>query len=411
LDGNPEIMAHLEPLVTGLIKSVLQKELMEYYEEVFSLINECTTLAISPVMWEMLFLLYKTFQQDTADYFTEMMPCLHNYVTVDPPAFLAEPQYCEVIFNMCKQMLMDYSGEGAQCQAAKLLEVIILQYSGQCDHLLPKFITLCLQRLVLELRTSELRVMLLQVIIAGIINNPVLVLQHLENMKTPNSPNGVTGDFLNQWMKDTDCFLGLHDRKVFILGVCSLLSVPEEHRPPAYIEHAPKLLPALLMIFNGLQLTYDKLEAEVEAEEQENGEIETELNDSDDEYDEEGAQYVEYLNKKAEGGGKTYSLDDDEDWGNELDMFVTPIDDNPNVDEYISFKNTFEALQHRDGNLFNLLTSSLPDEQKHGVQEVINHALLKQKKIESLKIEAGGGYNFQVTNIGAANIQFGGSLS
>ena len=410
LDGNPEIMAHLEPMVSGLIESVLQKELMEYYEEVFSLINECTTLAVSPVMWKMLFLLYKTFQQDTADYFTEMMPCLHNYVTVDPPAFLGEPQYCEVIFNMCKQMLMEYSGEGAQCQAAKLLEVIVLQYSGQCDHMLPGFITLCLQRLAMELRTSELRVMLLQVIIAGIINNPVLVLQHLESMKSPSAPNGVTGEFLNQWMKDTDCFLGMHDRKVFILGVCSLLSVPQEHRPPAYIENAPKFLPALLMIFNGLQTTYDKLEADVEAEGETNGDgdIETELNDSDDEYDEEGQQYLEYLNKKD--GGKAYDLDDD-DWGNELDMFVTPIDDNPNVDEYISFKNTFEALQNRDGNLFALLTQDLPDEQKHGVQEVINHALVKQKKIESLKIEAEGGYQFRVTNIGSANIQFGGSLS
>ena len=33
-----------------------------------------------------------------------MMPCLHNYVTVDPQAFLGEPKYCEVIFNMCKQV-------------------------------------------------------------------------------------------------------------------------------------------------------------------------------------------------------------------------------------------------------------------------------------------------------------------
>jgi hypothetical protein len=36
--------------------------------------------------------------------YLEMMPCLHNYVTVDPQAFLAEPKYCEIIFNMCKQV-------------------------------------------------------------------------------------------------------------------------------------------------------------------------------------------------------------------------------------------------------------------------------------------------------------------
>jgi len=406
LDGNPEIMAHLEPLVTGLIQSVLQKELMEYYEEVFSLINECTTVQISPTMWSMLFLLYKTFQQDTADYFTEMMPCLHNYVTVDPAAFMGEQQYVEVVFNMCKDMLMIYSGEGAQCQAAKLLEVIVLQYNGQCDHLLPKFINLCLQRLTMELQTSELRVMLLQVIIACLINNSVLVLSHLESVQTPNAPKSVTGEFLNQWMSDTDCFLGMHDRKIFILGVCSLLSIPEANRPPAFFEHAPKFLPALLVVFNGLENMYEKLEAEVEEEEQ-NGNIEEELNDSDDEYDEEGAEYIEYLKKKE---AKGYDIEDDDDWANELDMFTTPIDDNPNIDEYISFKSSFEALQHNDANLFTLMSGGLNDEQKHGIQEVINHAVLKQKKLESLKIQEQGGYNFQLTNV-PTNIQFGGSLS
>ena len=32
------------------------------------------------------------------------------------------------------QMLIEYTGEGAQCQAAKLLEVIVLQYRGHLDQ-------------------------------------------------------------------------------------------------------------------------------------------------------------------------------------------------------------------------------------------------------------------------------------
>ena len=31
-------------------------------------------------------------------------------------------------------MLIEYTGEGAQCQAAKLLEVIVLQYRGHLDN-------------------------------------------------------------------------------------------------------------------------------------------------------------------------------------------------------------------------------------------------------------------------------------
>merc|ERR1712150_173 len=83
---------------------------------------------------------------------------------------------------------------------------------------------------------------------------------------------------------------------------------------------------------------------------------------------------------------------------------------NDSDDEYLTFKLTFEALQGRDANIFNLLSRDLTEQQKTGIQEVINKALLKEKKIESLKIEASGGYNFQVTNV-PTNISFGGSLS
>lgn len=37
---------------------------------------------------------------------TEMMPCLHNYITVDTPAFLANPKNLELIYNMCKKVFM-----------------------------------------------------------------------------------------------------------------------------------------------------------------------------------------------------------------------------------------------------------------------------------------------------------------
>ena len=55
------------------------------------------------------------------------------------------------------------SGEDAECHAAKLLEVILIQYRGQVDHVLQLFVELALERLTREVRTSELRTMCLQV--------------------------------------------------------------------------------------------------------------------------------------------------------------------------------------------------------------------------------------------------------
>jgi len=35
----------------------------------------------------------------------DMMPALHNYVTVDPQAFLSDPKRMEMIYDICKTVL------------------------------------------------------------------------------------------------------------------------------------------------------------------------------------------------------------------------------------------------------------------------------------------------------------------
>ena len=107
--------------------------------------------------------LFKVFEKDAFDYFTDMMPALHNYVTVDTEAFVSNPNYLLALFNMCKAILTGDSGEDAECHAAKLLEVILLQCKGRVDQCIPSFVELVLSRLTREVKTSELRTMCLQV--------------------------------------------------------------------------------------------------------------------------------------------------------------------------------------------------------------------------------------------------------
>jgi hypothetical protein len=47
------------------------------------LASDLTTTHISDNMWSMLNVIYGVFQSDGLDYFTDMMPVLHNYITVD----------------------------------------------------------------------------------------------------------------------------------------------------------------------------------------------------------------------------------------------------------------------------------------------------------------------------------------
>jgi len=53
-------------------------------------------------MWKILELIYQLFEKDGFDYFTDMMPALHNYITVDTPVFLSNENHILAMFNMCK---------------------------------------------------------------------------------------------------------------------------------------------------------------------------------------------------------------------------------------------------------------------------------------------------------------------
>uniref|UniRef100_A0A672NS18 Importin-8-like n=1 Tax=Sinocyclocheilus grahami TaxID=75366 RepID=A0A672NS18_SINGR len=275
-----EISQQLEGICLQVIGLVLQKPIIEFYEEILSLAFGLTCYSISPQMWQLLGVLYDVFQHDCFDYFTDMMPLLHNYVTVDTNMLLSDPKYLEVIYTMCKKVLTSDAGEDPECHAAKLLEVIILQCRGRgIDQCIPLFVEAVLERLTRGVKSSELRTMCLQVVIAALYYNPTLLIHTLENIRFPHSPEPITAQFINQWMNDTELFLGLHDRKMCIIGLSVLMELPS--RPAVLEEVAGQIVPSILLLFLGLKHIYatrvlnkpEQLTRAQGTEEEENGEI------------------------------------------------------------------------------------------------------------------------------------------
>lgn len=244
---------------------------IEFYEEAFSLAYDLTSKTISADMWQMLGLIYQVFKKDGIDYFLDLMPALHNYVTVDTPAFLSNQDYVTAIFDMCKTVLTNgEAGEDAECHAAKLIEVIILQCKGNIDTCIPSFVELVVDRLMQEVKSSELRTMCLQVLIAALYYNPVLLLQILQTLqgRLQQQLGGeqLSSHFVKRWLDDSDCFLGIHDRKLYVLGMCTAITLGE-HKPNVLNEQAENVLPSLLMIFEGLKRAYQSRAQEGEEEE------------------------------------------------------------------------------------------------------------------------------------------------
>lgn len=371
MEEHPQVIATLHPIVLQVIGHILSQNIAEFYEEAFSLVYDLTLKSITPDMWKLLELIYQVFQkEDGADYFVDMMPSLHNYITVDTPAFLSNQNHLLAMFNMSKSILSSNSTtEEAECNAAKLLEVIILQCKGRIDECIPSFVELALGRLTREVKTSELRTMCLQVVIAALYYNPQLLLETLNKIPLPNSNDSILAHFIKQWLHDTDCFLGIHDRKLFVVGLCTLITLGN-NKPQVLSEVSDKIVPSLILIFDGLKRAYEaRATAEDSSdEEDDNDDCEEGLSSDEDEIDELGPNYFDRIADVAQKKGAEQGLDitasikdgeddsdeeedDDSDDDDEVDEtalegFTTPLDDDDNpeyVDEYISFQEVFQS--------------------------------------------------------------------
>lgn len=168
MEGKLEVMGELEKIVLPIITVIIQHGLVDFYEELFSILTTLTAKQISDQMWQALFLVHDVFKDQAAvDFFSEMMPLLHNYVTVDTPAFLSDSRKrLECVIKIVKEVLMSNSSDDEnESYAAKLLEVIVLQCHGQIDDYLPMILQLVFEKLAScdQSRFLELRTMLLQV--------------------------------------------------------------------------------------------------------------------------------------------------------------------------------------------------------------------------------------------------------
>ncbi|XP_061617784.1 importin-8 isoform X1 [Phyllopteryx taeniolatus] len=397
MEDHKEITQQLEDICLQVIGLVLQKPIIgmpEFYEEILSLAFGLTCQTISPQMWQLLSVLYEVFQHDCFDYFTDMMPLLHNYVTVDTNVFIANPKNLEIIYSMCKKVLTTDSGEEAECHAAKLLEVMILQCKGRgIDQCIPLFVEAVLERLTRGVKSNKLRITCLEVVIAALYYSPALLMHTLDNTHFSQNPQTITAHFINQWMNDTEFFLGLHDRKMCIIGLTVLMELPS--RPAALESVASQILPSVLLLFLGLKhlsasrnINKPDLLAHARAlDEDQNEEIPTD----EDEVNEK-CSIMQQQSSVPMGLGDE-SNDDDDYWdddddddsfeGTPLEEYSTPVDYDNGEDEYQFFASALLRVQNSDLAWYQCLTAPLSDDQKAQLQEI--YSVSQQRRSTATK--------------------------
>ncbi|XP_046861110.1 importin-7-like [Xenia sp. Carnegie-2017] len=402
-----EICDQLEKIVSGIIEAVLKEGIIDFYEDVLTIMVTATLYHVSPLMWNLLYVMYEAFERDGFDFFTDMSSPLHNYITVNPEAFISNSKNMEIVFAMCHKMLSDDDcGEDAQCYAAKILEVVILQFPGRIDQWITPFAQLALARLTRNVVTSELRVMCLQVVVSTLYYNPIFLPTILDKLHLPESSEPITVQFFAQWMDDANCFFGLHDRKMFVLGLCSILGIRSDMRPKGLHDCASQILPSLLLIFSGQALSNENSDGDDDENfNDDDNANEGELESDDDEVNEDDIVYVENLAKRASNAMLNYEADDEDD-ETDLEAYTTAIDNEDSVDEYAVFKQCLLNIQAQDPAWYNQLTNSLNDQQKRDLQHLFVLADQRRAAQETRRLDMQGGYNFANTSV-PSNFSFG----
>ena len=378
-EDKAEMYRALEPVILQPIHLIFTSSVEEFYEEAMSLCSDLTSKNISSNMWKMLEVMYQT-MFDGGEYFCDLMPVLHNFVTVDTNAFLSSTDFIMCMYNMCKAMLEGPPDQLVMCHAAKLLEVIILQCKGRnIDQVIPIFVELVLQKLM-TITSSKLRTLCVQVILAALHYNPQLLLSLLDKIQISGLQGSVFGHFVQQWIQEMDSFQTRHDRKLSVLGLVHLMQMSEnsEVRP-----HVQLILPSSIVLFSGLNRFYWTSTDGKDEEEKNDGinpNVESELLDSDedtmDNIRQEKPTIGDNGNNNDEGVAEEDDLCEETNW----EAYSTPLDMSGSEDEYIAFRNALGELECSNPAWYAHLIGTLTIDQRTAVTEIMALVELKQSQ-------------------------------
>ncbi|KAJ2547796.1 Nonsense-mediated mRNA decay protein 5, partial [Coemansia sp. RSA 1933] len=229
LENSPEVVYRLEEVVFPVVRYVLDQRLIDLYDEVFEILDCClfSVKAVSQNSWNLFGTIYDCFKNDGIDFIEEMLPSLDNYVSYGTDVVASNSDVQARLFDIIETVMKsDRVGEADRVCACKLAEAIMLHGRGKVDGMIPGFISLAAAYLLVDdaIQTSSFRVYALEVILNALHYNPVITLNVLEQYKW-------TEGIFVLLLQNSGKFTRVHDKKLFILGLTAVLSVPSKQLP------------------------------------------------------------------------------------------------------------------------------------------------------------------------------------
>ena len=284
LEATPDVLMHLETILMPVIQITLENKLYDLYTEVFEIIDSCTFSAkiISPTMWQAFELMHKSFKAGAELYLEDMLPALENFVTYGTQTIIQTPAYLEALLGMVSDIFQDEKVGGMdRICGCRLAEAVMLNLRGHIDAQIPTFVELAMSALTSpEPKVKSYRIHLLEMIINAVYYNPLIALHVLES-------NIWTNKFFSSWFSSIESFTRVHDKKLSIVAISSLLSLDASQVPTSVQLGWPRLMQGAVRLFHTLPTAMkNREEATKENDSQVN-------EDDDDDEDEEAESWTE----------------------------------------------------------------------------------------------------------------------
>ncbi|KAI5867654.1 ARM repeat-containing protein [Durotheca rogersii] len=392
LENTPDVLLHIEAVLMPVIQVTLENKLYDLYNEVFEIIDSCTFAAksISVTMWQAFELIHATFKSGAELYLEDMLPALDNFVQYGAGHLIQKPEYVQALYGMVEDMFQDskVSGVDRIC-ACKLAEAMMLSLRGNIDQSVTGFITMAM--IVLsghDAKVKSYKIHLMEMVINAIYYNPVLTLAVLEG-------KGWTNKFFSLWFGNMDHFSRVHDKKLCIVAIVSLLNLNADQIPASVSTGWPRLLQGITGLFKTLPNALKNREQALKedfAYDSNNYDYEDEDEWADEDTNwnaEEGAEaeqvdardestaYLEFLNEEAakftqiENQYKEQGEESDEELGEDSVLLESPLD---KIEPYQLFRGVLLKVQQENPQLYSSLTANLSADEQSVIQTAIHQA-------------------------------------
>lgn len=157
------------------------------------------------------------------------------------------PAYIQALVGMVSDIFHDEKVGGMdRICGCKLAESIMLNLRGHVNQYVPEFVKLAMTVISSnELKVKSYRIHLMEMVINAIYYNPIIALRVLES-------NGWTNKFFSSWFSNIENFSRVHDKKLSIVAISSLLTLRAEDVPSSVQQGWPRLLQGVVRLFQTL---------------------------------------------------------------------------------------------------------------------------------------------------------------